>query len=68
MQNQKKTSNVSFLRELLPVYQDTILPLADVAIPNQFEAELLTGAALESNIKLLSDQARPSQTKRKPWQ
>ena len=52
MQNQKKTSNVSFLRELLPVYQDTILPLADVAIPNQFEAELLTGAALEANIKL----------------
>ena len=30
-------------RELLPVYQDVILPLADVAIPNQFEAELLTG-------------------------
>ena len=30
-------------RELLPVYQDVILPLADVAIPNQFEAELITG-------------------------
>jgi len=25
------------------VYQDTILPLADVCLPNQFEAELLTG-------------------------
>ena len=25
------------------MYQDVILPLADVAIPNQFEAELLTG-------------------------
>ena len=33
----------STFRELLPVYQDVILPLADVAIPNQFEAELLTG-------------------------
>ena len=51
LHNRKKT-NVSFLRELLPVYQDAILPLADVAIPNQFEAELLTGAALEANIKL----------------
>jgi len=30
-------------QELLPVYQDTILPLADVCLPNQFEAELLTG-------------------------
>ena len=68
LQNRKKTSNVSFLRELLPVYQDTILPLADVAIPNQFEAELLTGAALEANIKLCSNQAKPSQMKRKPWQ
>ena len=64
----EEDKNNSFLRELLPVYQDTILPLADVAIPNQFEAELLTGAALEANIKLWSNQARPSQTKRKPWQ
>ena len=68
LQNQQNTSNVSFLRELLPVYQDTILPLADVAIPNQFEAELLTGAALEANIKLCSNQAKTSQMKRKPWQ
>lgn len=30
-------------QDLLPVYQDTILPLADVCLPNQFEAELLTG-------------------------
>jgi len=29
--------------DLLPIYQDTILPLADVVTPNQFEAELLTG-------------------------
>jgi len=30
-------------KELLPVYQEEILPLADVCLPNQFEAELLTG-------------------------
>jgi len=35
-------------QELLPVYQDTILPLADVCLPNQFEAELLTGKKIES--------------------
>jgi len=29
--------------DLLPVYQSEILPLADVCVPNQFEAELLTG-------------------------
>ena len=28
--------------ELLPVYKEQILPLADVCLPNQFEAELLT--------------------------
>jgi len=35
-------------KDLLPVYQDTILPLADVCLPNQFEAELLTGEKIES--------------------
>jgi len=30
-------------RDLLPIYQNTILPLADIVTPNQFEAELLTG-------------------------
>jgi len=30
-------------RDLLPIYQKTILPLADIVTPNQFEAELLTG-------------------------
>ena len=30
------------------MYQDTILPLADVCLPNQFEAELLTGEKIES--------------------
>jgi pyridoxine kinase len=29
--------------ELLPIYQKTILPLADIVTPNQFEMELLTG-------------------------
>merc|ERR1712212_1028940 len=29
--------------DLLPIYQSTILPLADIVTPNQFEAELLTG-------------------------
>jgi len=29
--------------DLLPIYQKTILPLADIVTPNQFEAELLTG-------------------------
>ena len=28
---------------LLPIYKDTIVPLADVCLPNQFEAELITG-------------------------
>ena len=37
-----------YSQELLPVYQDTILPLADVCLPNQFEAELLTGKKIES--------------------
>lgn len=30
-------------KELLPVYRDTILPLADIITPNQFEAEMLSG-------------------------
>lgn len=35
-------------KELLPVYQETILPLADICLPNQFEAELLTGKTIKS--------------------
>jgi len=35
-------------KELLPVYQEVILPLADVCLPNQFEAELLTGRKIHS--------------------
>ncbi|KAF2905739.1 hypothetical protein ILUMI_00452 [Ignelater luminosus] len=29
--------------ELLPIYKESIVPLADIITPNQFEAELLTG-------------------------
>lgn len=28
---------------LLPIYRDEIIPLADIATPNQFEVELITG-------------------------
>jgi len=34
--------------ELLPVYRDVIVPLSDVCIPNQFEAELITGKTIKS--------------------
>ncbi|XP_063405266.1 pyridoxal kinase-like [Mytilus trossulus] len=34
--------------ELLPVYKETILPLADIITPNQYEAELLTGRSIKS--------------------
>lgn len=30
-------------KELLPIYRDTIIPLADILTPNQFEVEQLTG-------------------------
>ena len=29
--------------ELLPVYRDEVIPIADILTPNQFEAELITG-------------------------
>lgn len=29
--------------EIMPVYRDVVVPLADVLTPNQFEAEVLTG-------------------------
>ena len=31
---------------LLPIYRDEILPLSDVCVPNQFEAELLSGTKI----------------------
>jgi pyridoxine kinase len=32
---------------LLPIYRDVIVPLADVCVPNQFEAELITGMKIK---------------------
>lgn len=34
--------------ELIKIYRDTIIPLADIAIPNQFEAELLSKIPIKS--------------------
>ncbi|XP_062258921.1 pyridoxal kinase-like [Platichthys flesus] len=34
--------------ELLPVYKDKVVPLADILTPNQFEAELLTGRKIQT--------------------
>jgi len=34
--------------DLLPVYQKEIVPIADVCLPNQFEAELLTGVKIQN--------------------
>lgn len=35
-------------KELLPIYRDEIIPLADIVTPNQFEVELLTGTSIKS--------------------
>lgn len=35
-------------KSLLPIYRDEIIPLADIATPNQFEVELLTETKIES--------------------
>ncbi|KAM9801879.1 pyridoxal kinase-like isoform X1 [Syngnathus typhle] len=34
--------------ELLPVYRNKVVPLADILTPNQFEAELLTGIKIHT--------------------
>ncbi|KAK3582051.1 hypothetical protein CHS0354_025657 [Potamilus streckersoni] len=39
--------------ELLPVYRDVIVPLADIVTPNQFEAELLTGMKINTEKEAL---------------
>ena len=36
---------------LLPIYQNEIIPISDVCLPNQFEAELITGIK-ENNMKI----------------
>ncbi|XP_038209831.1 pyridoxal kinase [Zerene cesonia] len=33
--------------DILPVYRDDVVPLADILTPNQFEAELLTGIPMK---------------------
>lgn len=35
-------------KELLPIYRDEIIPLADIVTPNQFEVELLTGKSINT--------------------
>lgn len=35
-------------KELLPIYRDEIVPLADIITPNQYEVELLTGKPIKS--------------------
>lgn len=35
-------------KELLPIYRDEIVPLADIVTPNQFEVELLTGKTVKT--------------------
>jgi len=40
-------------QDLLPVYQENILPLADICLPNQFEAEQLTGKQIKSEADAL---------------
>lgn len=40
-------------KDLLPVYQKEILPLADICLPNQFEAELLTDKQIKSEADAL---------------
>lgn len=35
-------------KELLPIYRDVIVPLADIVTPNQFEVELLTGKSVKT--------------------
>ncbi|KAM6447073.1 pyridoxal kinase isoform X3 [Python bivittatus] len=34
--------------DLLPVYKDNVVPVADIITPNQFEAELLTGRKIHT--------------------
>ncbi|XP_059052889.1 pyridoxal kinase [Achroia grisella] len=34
--------------DILPVYRDVVVPLADILTPNQFEAELITGVKVKN--------------------
>jgi len=35
-------------KELLPIYKESILPIASILLPNHFEAQLLTGIKIEN--------------------
>ncbi|VDN11440.1 unnamed protein product [Dibothriocephalus latus] len=39
--------------ELIPIYKNVIIQLADVLLPNQFEAELLTGCKISDEASAL---------------
>ncbi|XP_036207384.1 pyridoxal kinase isoform X3 [Myotis myotis] len=40
--------------DLLPVYKEKVVPVADIITPNQFEAELLTGRKIHSQEEALA--------------
>ncbi|NP_999108.1 pyridoxal kinase [Sus scrofa] len=40
--------------DLLPVYREKVVPVADIITPNQFEAELLTGRRIHSEEEALA--------------
>ena len=42
------------LQDLLEVYKDCIVPLCDVCVPNQFEAELLTGRKINRYVTVIT--------------
>lgn len=35
-------------KELLPIYKEVLVPLADILTPNQYEIELLTGHTIKT--------------------
>lgn len=39
--------------ELMPIYRDVVVPLADIVTPNQFEIELLTGMTIATQADAL---------------
>lgn len=45
-------------KELLPIYRDEILPICDICVPNQFEAELLSGMKITDEKSAFSAMAR----------
>ena len=39
--------------DILPIYKNEVIPIADVVTPNQFEAQLLTGKFACKNLLIL---------------